>query len=84
MCNIAEATLDVLRPVFQDRIISRRADVGWTSRSCDLTLLDYYLWGAVKDKCHADKPKTNDALKNNIKYFTGAIFVLIIHKIKFK
>ena len=26
-CHTAEATLDVLRPVFEDRIISRRADV---------------------------------------------------------
>ena len=26
-CHTAEATLDVLRPVFIDRIISRRADV---------------------------------------------------------
>ena len=36
-------TLDVLRPVFEDRIISRRADVVWPPRSCDLTPLDYYL-----------------------------------------
>ena len=28
-CHTAEATLDVLRPVFEDRIISRRADVVW-------------------------------------------------------
>ena len=28
-CITAEATLDVLRPVFEDRIISRRADVVW-------------------------------------------------------
>ena len=28
-CHITEATLDVLRPVFEDRIISRRADVVW-------------------------------------------------------
>ena len=26
-CHTAEATLDVLRPVFEDRIISRRAEV---------------------------------------------------------
>ena len=26
-CHTAEATLDALRPVFEDRIISRRADV---------------------------------------------------------
>ena len=30
------ATLDVLRPDFEDRIISRRADVVWAPRSCDL------------------------------------------------
>ena len=63
--HTAEATLDVLRPVFEDRISSRRADVVWPPRSCDLTPLDYYLWGTVKDKCYADKPL--DALKNNIR-----------------
>ena len=31
------------------------------------TLLDYYLWGAVKDQCYADKPETIDALKANIR-----------------
>ena len=36
MCHTAEATLDVLRPVLEDRIISRRADVIWPLRSCDL------------------------------------------------
>ena len=39
-CHTAEATLDVLRPIFEDRIISRRADVVWRPRSCDLTPLD--------------------------------------------
>ena len=34
-CHTAEATLDVLRPVFEDRVISRRTDVVWPSRSCD-------------------------------------------------
>ena len=48
----AEATLDVLRTVFEDRIISRRADVIYPPRSCDLTPLDYYLWGPFKDKWH--------------------------------
>ena len=72
-CYTAEATLDALRPVFEDCIISRRADVGWPPRSCDLTPLDYYLWGAVKDKCYADKPETIDALKDNIHEAIGKI-----------
>ena len=77
-CHTAEATLVVLRPVFEDRIFSRRADVVWPTRSCDLTPLDYYLWGAVKDKCYADKPKAIDALKDNIRETIAEIQLLTI------
>ena len=73
MCDRAEAALDVLRPVFEDRIISRRADVVWAPRCSDLIPLDYYLRGAVKDKCYADKPETIDALKDNIREAIGEI-----------
>ena len=72
-CHTAEATLDVLRPIFEDRIISRKADVVWPPRSCDLLPLDYYLWGAVKDKCYADKPEIINTLKNNILEAIGKI-----------
>ena len=65
-CHTAEATIDVLRPVFEDRLISHRADVV-PSRNCDFTPLYYYLWSAVKDKCYADKPETIDTLKDNIR-----------------
>ena len=71
--HTAEATLDVLRPVFKDPVISRRADVVWSPRSFDMTPLDYYLWGAVKDKYYADKPETIDALKDNIREAIGEI-----------
>ena len=66
-CYTAEATLDVLHPVFEDRIFSCKAVVVRPPRSCGLTPLDYYLWGAVKDKCYADKPEAIDALKYNIR-----------------
>ena len=67
------ATLDILVSVFEDRISSRRADIVWPPPSCDLTPLDYYLWGAVKDKCYADKPETIDGLKDNIRAVIGEI-----------
>ena len=73
MCHTAEATFDVLRPVFEDRIISRRADVLWPSRSCNLTPLDYYFWRAVNDQCYAEKSETIDALKDNIREAIGEI-----------
>ena len=78
-CHTAEATLYVLRPVFEDRIITRRADVVWQPRSCDLTPLDYYLWGAVK--CYANKPETIDALKDNIRETIGEMHLHTILKI---
>ena len=38
-----------------------------------MTPWDYYLWGAVIDKCYADKPDTIDALKYNIREAIGEI-----------
>ena len=38
-----------------------------------MTPLDYYLWGAVKDKCYADKPESIYALKDNIREAIGVI-----------
>ena len=63
------ATLDV----FEDHVINPRADVVCTARCCDLTPLDYYLWGTVNDKCYADKPETTEALKHNIREVIGKI-----------
>ena len=79
--HTAEAILDVLRAVFEDRIISRRADVVWSPRSCDLTLSDYYLWGAVKDMCYSDKPETIDTLKDNIREAIDEIQLHIIDNV---
>ena len=70
-CHTAEATLNVSKIVFEDRIISSRADVVWPTQSCDLTTLDYYMWAAVKDKCYPYKPETIDALKDNIREAIG-------------
>ena len=38
-----------------------------------MTPLDYYLWGAAKDKCYGGKPETIDALKDNIHEAIGEI-----------
>ena len=56
--HTAEATLDVLRHVFEDRIISRRADVVWPPRCCDLTPFYYYchIWGTENLQAYIVKP----------------------------
>ena len=71
--HVAEAALNVLRLVFEYPIISRKSDIIWPPRSCDLTSLDQYQWGTVKDNCYADNPEAIDALKNNIREVIGKI-----------
>ncbi|GFW43249.1 DUF4817 domain-containing protein [Trichonephila clavipes] len=55
-CHTARATIDLLKDMFGDRLISRFGPVNWPPRSCDLTPLDYFLWSYVKSLVYADKP----------------------------
>ncbi|GFV90669.1 transposable element Tc3 transposase [Trichonephila clavipes] len=59
-CHTARATIDFLKDTFGDRLISRFGPVNWPPRSCDLTQLDYFLWGYVKSLVYADKPQMLD------------------------
>ncbi|GFW78022.1 uncharacterized protein TNCV_134921 [Trichonephila clavipes] len=65
-CHTARATIDLLKDTLGDRLISRFGPVNWPPRSCDLTPLDYFLWGYVKSLVYADKPQTLDHLEDNI------------------
>ncbi|GFV15212.1 putative transposable element [Trichonephila clavipes] len=65
-CHTARATIDLLKGTFGDRLISRFGPVNWPPRSCDLTPLDYFLWGYVKSLVYADKPQTLDHLEDNV------------------
>ncbi|KYN09543.1 hypothetical protein ALC57_18330 [Trachymyrmex cornetzi] len=51
---------------FEGMVISRGGDVNWPPRSCDLTPLDFFLWGYLKSQVYTNKPQTIDALKVNI------------------
>ncbi|GFV68169.1 putative DD41D transposase [Trichonephila clavipes] len=62
-CHTARATIDLLKDMFGDRLISSFGPVNWPPRSCDLTPLDYFLWGYVKSLVYADKPQTLDHLE---------------------
>ncbi|GFX39797.1 transposable element Tc3 transposase [Trichonephila clavipes] len=66
-CHTARAIIDLLKDTFGDRLISRFGPVNWPPRSCDLTPLDYFLWGYLKSLVYADKPQTLDHLEDNIR-----------------
>ena len=65
-CHTANETMALLREKFNGRIIARGGDVNWPPRSCDLTPLDYFLWGYLKEKVYVDNPRTIQELKDQI------------------
>lgn len=66
-CHTARDTINLLKETFDERLISRNGPVNWPPRSCDLTPLDYFLWGYVKSHVYADKPETIEHLEANIR-----------------
>ena len=65
--HVTRANRDLLQEKLPGRLISRLADVNWPPRSCDLTPLDFFLWGYAKDRVYANNPQTLDELKTNIR-----------------
>ncbi|GFY09518.1 putative LOC100569746 [Trichonephila clavipes] len=81
ICYTARATIDLLKDTFGDRLISRFGPVNWPPRSCDLTSLDYFLWGYVKSLVNADKPQTLDHLEDNIRRVIADIRPQMLEKV---
>ncbi|GFW96643.1 transposable element Tc3 transposase [Trichonephila clavipes] len=79
--RFARATIDLLKDTFDDRLISRFGPVNWHPRSCDLTPLDYFLWGYVKSLVYADKPPTLDRLEDNIRRVIADIRPQMLEKV---
>ncbi|GFW57771.1 putative DD41D transposase [Trichonephila clavipes] len=80
-CHTARATIDLLKDTFGDRLISRFGPVNWPPRSCDLTPLDYFLWGYVKSLVYAGKPQTLDHLEDNIRRVIADIRPQMLEKV---
>ncbi|GFV68033.1 uncharacterized protein TNCV_1873151 [Trichonephila clavipes] len=80
-CHTARATIYLLKGTFGDRLISRFGPVNWLPRSCDLTLLDYFLWDYVKSLVYADKPQTLDHLEDIIRYVIADIRPQMLEKV---
>lgn len=55
-----------LDAVFPHRWIGRRGAIEWPARSPDLTPLDYFLWGYVKDKVYQTQPTDLNELRHRI------------------
>ncbi|GFW78674.1 uncharacterized protein TNCV_4260971 [Trichonephila clavipes] len=80
-CHTARATVDLLKDTLGDCLISRFGPGNWPPRSCDLTPLDYFLWGYVKSLVYADKPQTLDHLEDKIRRVIADIRPQMLEKV---
>ena len=64
--HTARSSLEWLGEHFPGRVVGKGADVTWPPSSPDLTPLDFYLWGFVKEKVAQSSPKTVEELKRAI------------------
>lgn len=58
---------DFLNREYGSRWIGRGGPVQWPARSPDLTPLDFYLWGHVKDLVYQTEPTSETDLKTKLK-----------------
>ncbi|GFW64356.1 transposable element Tc3 transposase [Trichonephila clavipes] len=80
-CHTARATIYLLKATLDDRLISCFEPVNWPPRSCDVTPLEYFLWGYVKSLVYADKPQTLDHLEDNIRRVIADIWPQMLEKV---
>ena len=57
----------VLDRMFPGRWIGRGGPVDWPARSPDLTILDFFVWGYLKEQVYATRPRDRDELKQRIR-----------------
>lgn len=65
--HTARASMEVVRELFPEKVISRFGDLNWPARSPDLTPLDFFLWGYLKSKVYVNRPNTLQELKQKIR-----------------
>ena len=59
--------MTAVRAAFLNHVISRFGDLPWPPRSLDLSVCDFYLWGFLKSRFYAGKPRTLGELKTAIR-----------------
>lgn len=62
-----------LHGLFGDKWIGRFGPVPWPARSPDLTPMDFYLWGRIKEEVYKDEPRSPHDLQEKITAFCRSL-----------
>lgn len=79
--HFARVVRDYLNIHFPNRWIGRGGFVSWPPRSPDLTPLDFYLWGYVKDIVYTNRPTTPVDLKQRIRDAIANIPAVVLRSV---
>ena len=77
-CHTSRATMFRLQELFGDRVIPKAI---WPPRSPDLTPLDYFLFGYLKDEVFKRNPQTLDELRNYVELTIQTIDENVLHNV---
>ena len=74
-CHCTRRNITYLENQFNGRLISRKCVRGrpWPPRSPDLNILDFAIWGILKDKVFTPRPATLQQLEANIRREVAAL-----------
>jgi hypothetical protein len=64
--HISRRSLAILRERFPGHVVSLHGDIGWPTRSPDLSPFDFFLWGYLKVQVYQHRPQTLEGLKEAI------------------
>ena len=78
--HYARVVTDYLHLTFPQRWIGRNGPILWPPRSPDLTPLDFFLWGYVKDKVFRTPPGTVQVLMDRITEVCANLSPVIIER----
>lgn len=79
--HFAADVREYISNVFPNRWIGRRGPIEWPARSPDLTPLDFFLWGHIKNKVYQERPRNLDDLKVRITAEMRGIPVEVLHRV---
>ena len=71
--HTAASSLRFLQGKFPSRVISKQGSVNWPPRSPDLSALDFFLWGYLKNEVYKEPVATLTALKARIRHCIRAL-----------
>lgn len=78
----ARAVVEELNNRFAGRWLGRHGPHSWPARSPDLTPVDFFLWGYLKDRVYVTEPTSPDDLKRRIEDACRSVTPAMLHLVR--